>query len=74
MALTANEATLSYTIRRMVDDGIDVTDTGAVIIWMVNNPLPDQATREAVLATKEEEDKQRQIAALKDQLATLEGR
>jgi len=76
MALTESqmEKALRYVARAMAADGVNFADVGAVVEWMINNPLPDRLTYEAQVAVDDESEKQARIAALQEELTKLEGR
>ncbi len=76
MALTEIqvERAVNYLLRHMIEDKVDLQRLDQVLKYVVLNPLPSRATYEAEELSKEEAEKQRHIAALKDQLSKLEGR
>jgi len=76
MALTEEqlEKAMRYVARGMVADGVNFSDVGAVVKWMIEHPLPTRATYEAQVAADDEAEKQARIAALQSELNKLEGR
>jgi hypothetical protein len=75
MALTESQIqkAMDYVARKMIQDKINLIDVGAVIRWMIENPLPTKAEYQAQLAVWEEEDKAAKIVALQAQLDKLQG-
>lgn len=75
MALTELqiEKAMSYVARKMTEEGVDIRDTGVVVKWMIENPLPSKAEYQAQLAEWEEEDKAAKIVALQAELDRLQG-
>ena len=75
MALTELqiEKATDYVTRKMLEDGVNVTDPGAVMRWMIVNPLPTKAEYQAQLAVWEEEEKAARIVVLQEELDRLQG-
>ena len=75
MALTELQVqkAMQYVARKMTSEGFNLTDTGVVVKWMIENPLPSKAEYQAQLATWEEEEKAARIVALQDELDKLQG-
>jgi aminopeptidase C len=75
MALTEEQIgkSMSYVARKMTLAGVDIQDTGIVVRWLIENPLPPEAEYQAQLTEWEEEEKVARIAALQEELNKLQG-
>jgi len=67
------EKALEYVGRKMIADAVDPRDMRAVVVWMIENPLPTKAEYEAEMAQLEADDKAARIVALQAELTRLQG-
>ena len=70
MALTEDqmEMAMRYVARRMIADGVDLNNVGAVVQWMIANPLPKRAIYESEVAAQDEEERQLRIQQLREEI------
>lgn len=66
------EKAIRWVIRGLKKDEIDHNNIQAVVVWMIENPMPKKEVWLAETETKDELDKQDHITALKAELAKLE--
>ena len=76
MALTEQEiqTAIEYIAREMKAAGLNITDVGAVVRWLVENPLPDKAVYEAELNAAMETENTERIALLTKEIQRLQRR
>jgi hypothetical protein len=67
------EKGLRWVIRGLKETDVDPQNTQAVVIWMIENQMPDKEVWLAETEEKDELDRQAHITKLKEELATLEG-
>ena len=63
-----------YISRRFIEEKVDARNPVEVIKWMLENPLPTPESLATETAREDEEEKQRRIAVLTEELDKLEGR
>ena len=75
MALTDAqlEKVMRWVARGLKASGVNPQDTGGVVKWMINNPLPSRAEIEAATDAADEADKQEYILRLEAELTKLKG-
>jgi len=67
------EIIFQYVARRLRDDGVPIGNVGAVIKWMILNPLPTRKQLLSEQAEAIEKEKERRIKVLTAELERLEG-